>query len=316
MFLRKAEMKNVIDFLDQPIANSVITSAEARSQKKKGGGNNPPSSANLRIRRNVLSLSKTDIRRLTSAFDTLKRDQIYDTFVERHFNAMEVAHQGPFFLPWHRKFVEEMEAALLAIDPSIKALPYWPWEKSSGQGSLWTASAFGPDGDPRNNGIVKTGPFADWQALIYVVNDEGEGSLKPRQTKGLVRRLGRGVSRLPTQKHVDSLYKIRRYDSAPWNTQAISFRNQCEGWYGPGLHNLVHIWVGGDMTAATSPNDPIFFLHHANIDRIWWNWQQRWGIANYQGPPGRGQTDQMPYLLDNATPADVFDIHARGYTYQ
>jgi tyrosinase len=309
-------MENVIDFLDQPIANSVITSAEARRRKKKGGGNNPPSSANLRVRRNVLSLSKTDIRRLTSAFDTLKRDQIYDTFVERHFNAMEVAHQGPFFLPWHRKFVEEMEAALLAIDPSIKALPYWPWEKSSGQGSLWTASAFGPDGDPRNNGIVKTGPFADWQALIYVVNDEGEGSLKPRQTKGLVRRLGRGVSRLPTQKHVDSLYKIRRYDSAPWNTQAISFRNQCEGWYGPGLHNLVHIWVGGDMTAATSPNDPIFFLHHANIDRIWWNWQQRWGIANYQGPPGRGQTDQMPYLLDNATPADVFDIHARGYTYQ
>jgi tyrosinase len=70
------------------------------------------------------------------------------------------------------------------------------------------------------------------------------------------------------------------------------------------------------MTAATSPNDPIFFLHHANIDRIWWNWQQRWGIANYQGPPGRGQTDLMPYLLDDVTPAQVFHIHGLGYTYQ
>jgi tyrosinase len=304
-------MKNVIDFMDQTRSNPFVSRLQVRSQKKKGRGNNPPSSANLRVRRNVLSLSKTDIRRLTSAFDTLKRDQIYDTFVERHFNAMEVAHRGPFFLPWHRKFVEEMEEALLAIDPSIKALPYWPWEKSSGQGSLWTASSFGP-----GNGIVKTGPFADWQALIWVVDDEGKGSLKPRPTVGLVRQLGKGVSRLPTQKHVDSLYQIRRYDRAPWNTGAISFRNQCEGWYGPGLHNLVHNWVGGDMTAATSPNDPIFFLHHANIDRIWWTWQQRWGIANYQGPPGRGQTDLMPYLLDDVTPAQVFHIHGLGYTYQ
>lgn len=24
-----------------------------------------------------------------------------------------------------------------------------------------------------------------------------------------------------------------------------------------------------------SPNDPLFFLHHANIDRIWWEWQQK-----------------------------------------
>jgi tyrosinase len=306
-------MKNVIDFIDQTISNPFVPRMEARSRRKKRGGNNPPPSATLRLRKNVLSLSKTDIGRLTSAFNKLKQNQIYDTFVERHFNAMEVAHQGSFFLPWHRKFVEEMEAALLAIDPSIKALPYWPWEKSSGRGSLWTESSFGPDGDPRNNGIVKTGPFADWRALIY---NGVEEKLEPRQTEGLVRRLGRGVSRLPTQKHVDSLYKIRRYDSAPWNTDAISFRNQCEGWYGPGLHNFVHIWVGGDMTAATSPNDPIFFLHHANIDRIWWTWQQRWGIANYQGPPGRGQTDQMPYLLDDVTPAQVFHIHGLGYIYQ
>lgn len=305
-------MDKFIDFIDQAISNPFVARVEARSRKKKRGGNNPPPSANLRVRKSVLSLENSDVRRLASAFDRLKLDGIYDRFVERHFDAMVAAHRGPFFLPWHRKFLEEIEAALMAADPSIKALPYWPWEKSSGQGSLWTPNSFGPDGDPANGDRVQTGPFSDWQSLIYNVST---GKLESRQTEGLVRRLGRDAARLPTSKDVESLYRIGRYDVAPWDITVNSFRNRCEGWYGPGLHNLVHNWVGGDMTAATSPNDPIFFLHHANVDRIWWKWQQRRGIDNYQGPQGRGQTDPMPYLLDNATPADVFDIHARGYTY-
>ena len=32
------------------------------------------------------------------------------------------------------------------------------------------------------------------------------------------------------------------------------------------MHNAVHIWVDGDMGPGTSPNDPVFFLHHANVD--------------------------------------------------
>lgn len=26
--------------------------------------------------------------------------------------------------------------------------------------------------------------------------------------------------------------------------------------------------------ARRDSSDPLFYLHHANIDRIWWNWQQ------------------------------------------
>ena len=33
-------------------------------------------------------------------------------------------------------------------------------------------------------------------------------------------------------------------------------------------------WVGGSMSVIrTAPADPILFMHHANIDRLWWNWQ-------------------------------------------
>lgn len=32
--------------------------------------------------------------------------------------------------------------------------------------------------------------------------------------------------------------------------------------------------TGGVMTdLINSPGDPLFFLHHANLDRIWWQWQ-------------------------------------------
>jgi len=38
-------------------------------------------------------------------------------------------------------------------------------------------------------------------------------------------------------------------------------------------HAAPHNWVGGTMSSHFSPDDPIFFLHHANVDRLWALWQ-------------------------------------------
>ena len=40
-------------------------------------------------------------------------------------------------------------------------------------------------------------------------------------------------------------------------------------------HNAAHNFVGGHMAGAFSPNDPVFWMHHANVDRIWARWQAR-----------------------------------------
>src|SRR6266571_1110573 len=37
----------------------------------------------------------------------------------------------------------------------------------------------------------------------------------------------------------------------------------------------VHSAVGGDMETGSSPSDPLFWLHHANIDRLWAKWQKQ-----------------------------------------
>lgn len=41
-----------------------------------------------------------------------------------------------------------------------------------------------------------------------------------------------------------------------------------------GPHGVAHNWIGGDMVnVQISPNDPVFWFHHAQVDRVWANWQ-------------------------------------------
>jgi tyrosinase len=66
------------------------------------------------------------------------------------------------------------------------------------------------------------------------------------------------------------------YDNPGWGAGSEGFRNRLEGWIpartSPHLHNRVHVFVGGDMLPSSSPNDPVFFLNHCNVDRIWSAW--------------------------------------------
>ncbi|EKG18111.1 Tyrosinase [Macrophomina phaseolina MS6] len=47
----------------------------------------------------------------------------------------------------------------------------------------------------------------------------------------------------------------------------------------PNIHGSGHFGVGGALgtigDAANSPGDPLFYLHHANLDRVLWEWQKR-----------------------------------------
>ncbi len=77
-------------------------------------------------------------------------------------------------------------------------------------------------------------------------------------------------------------------------------------------HNNVHGWVGGTMNSAFSPADPIFWLHHANIDRLWHQWQKK--------PSNAGKDpllDGVNRTMDpwTQTVDDVLDIQDLGYSY-
>ncbi|KAG6915526.1 hypothetical protein DXG01_011023 [Tephrocybe rancida] len=94
---------------------------------------------------------------------------------------------------------------------------------------------------------------------------------------------------------------------------------------GPKLHDAGHRLIGGDMSDTySSSGDPLFFLHHANLDRIWWGWQMEdpkrrlyaiSGRSTYQ-PPFKNVTLDWPLSMAGVAPhariRDVMDI-AGGY---
>jgi len=77
-----------------------------------------------------------------------------------------------------------------------------------------------------------------------------------------------------------------------------------------GIHGGVHIWVGGTMSDPNvSPADPVFWLHHANLDRLWWVWYNS-GPGNHQNPNISGQLSPWTY-----TEPDTRNIVSLGYQY-
>lgn len=77
------------------------------------------------------------------------------------------------------------------------------------------------------------------------------------------------------------------------------------------LHDSVHAAVGGTMDTSSSPADPIFFLHHANVDRLWAQWQQ----AHPKAKPKNATETLQPAPMFGVTVASQLDIAALGYAY-
>jgi len=86
-----------------------------------------------------------------------------------------------------------------------------------------------------------------------------------------------------------------------------------------GPHGSVHIRTGGQMGSVPRAGfDPIFYLHHCNVDRLWWNWQQsNPGIAVPTGELNH-ELDPFnkPFTSDWQIGADVISTDNLGYRYR
>lgn len=271
----------------------------------------------MAIRKDANTLNSAERTQLVNALLQLKAEGIYDRFVLRHANAnMMSIHRCAAFLPWHRRFLWDLEKELQRVSGnSDLGLPYWNWPSGGATASMWDDDLLGGDGN--TNGIVTSGAFRQGQWLIVNSNGVQSGSLQ--------RRLGRGAVSLPTTPQIQKLLRNAPYDSSPWNmTSRPSFRNMLEGWLGNGaaFHNLGHVWVGGSMLPMTSPNDPIFFMHHCMVDKLWHEWQLRFPDQGYlpvaNGPFGQNLTDPMsdtPTASIGSRPIDVLDSAAIEIEY-
>ncbi len=125
------------------------------------------------------------------------------------------------------------------------------------------------------------------------------------------------MAQLPSRADTESVLAITTYDAAPWNSSSAGFRNNLEGWRGVNLHNRVHVWVGGQMATGMSPNDPVFWLHHCFVDKLWSEWQKRNPGKTYlptAGTPDVVDLNERMKPWNTVTPADLLD-HSGTYTY-
>ncbi len=256
----------------------------------------------------------------------------YDYFPWWHHRAMMVetpsgnmwgrnaAHQGPVFGPWHRLLllVFEFQMRRVLQEDNFR-LPYWNWGADAGapfQSPVWSAEILGGSGTP-----VTSGPFRQGGGWTVQLTQNGNSNDLVRVDRGLRRNFGQFASDLPANPEVRGYIANNPvYATFPWadTPQTEGFRIDLE----IPLHNTIHRWVSGDMMTTTSPNDPVFFLHHANIDRIWSAWQTEHPNSPYV-PDQSASTDLLMHRIDDrmhsflqqeVTPRMMLD-HSPYYQY-
>lgn len=190
------------------------------------------------------------------------------------------AHGGSVFLPWHREYLRRYEIELQKIHSSV-TLPYWDWTDHAGtQTKVFINDFMGDRGPatPPNGGPVTTGPFKagpDWP-ILEELHIRWPNPLFSAPTVPL------GTALLRQESDIDNLAEIGTIKNLLEIKAYAPFRAELES--GPLLHGHGHVWIGGSMLPMTSPNDPMFFMHHAMVDRIWSIWQQK-RRAEWEGQP-------------------------------
>jgi tyrosinase len=311
------------NILTSPHAQTFLTAAVRLSQRSTGV---TPAQLNQSVPQQA-----PEARIVGPAAEMSRPLSWWDLFAWWHVAAMSWrtaaganrAHAGPVFLPWHRLYLRRLEEAIQTVmNDRNAALPYWDWTAdgalaAAAQRSAPIWSLIGP-----SRGEITTGALAQFRVRLVQESDR----LVVGPPRPIWRDGGRRVATLPSPNDQAWSLADGQYDGPPWNTLADSFRNKLEGWQdpredlrrpAPHMHNRVHVWVGGDMAPGSSPNDPVFYLNHCNVDRMWEAWLRRRGRtyvpAAGQGPAGHRVNDPLYSIVwPSMTPAQVLDPTEAG----
>ncbi|KAH9218684.1 hypothetical protein DL95DRAFT_360405 [Leptodontidium sp. 2 PMI_412] len=213
----------------------------------------------------------------------------FDDFQATHVNQSSWVHWSVYFLPWHRYLMHSYETALRNECGYTGSHPYWDWSLNGGNisaqamfsgavGSLGSNGLSVPHGPvtltipsspPRfaqvpagtGGGCITDGPFVNFTSNI--------GPFGPPLSDTAFEYNPICISRdfRPTNLMANSQYAnvTSTIASANLDTFMVGMN---------GLHGNGHTSIGGlQGDLFTSNGDPVFYLHHAQVDRVWSIWQ-------------------------------------------
>ncbi|THX42284.1 Di-copper centre-containing protein [Aureobasidium pullulans] len=267
----------------------------------------------------------------------------YDDFLATHINQTLTIHGTGNFLSWHRYYVYTFEEALRNECGYKGYIPYANWGKYAED--LLNSPIFdGSDYSISGNGEYRNHTGASIPSVatpfIQLPAGSGGGCVTSGPFKNMTVNLG------PLAPVFDDITPNPRPDGLGYNPRCLrrdigvyaasiastdanstdlirennyigDFQTTMQGDFPAGLlgvHTAGHFFAGGDPGADifSSPGDPWFWLHHAQIDRTWWIWQN-------QDPASRSSVNGNNSLagtitLNNSPPSrntrldDVIDL--------
>ncbi|ROV90064.1 hypothetical protein VSDG_08365 [Cytospora chrysosperma] len=257
-------------------------------------------------------------------------ENLWDEIQWVHIVQSNDIHGVGHFLPWHRYYIRLHEVLLQQECGYTGAQPYWDEQREADAGPIESASVWGTDefsfgsGGREGDGCVVDGPFANTTLRL----DQSFGVVKYDEYC-LSRNFTAEYWPWANSTYSDTCYAATNYEDA-WNCYTVK------------PHSSGHLAVAGTLgLQSASPGDPLFFLHHGNLDRLWWLWQSanlssrltdmsgrnvptlssletnEWvpptdSVLDYDGDPSNVTTMNhvlwMVDLLPNVTVADVMDL--------
>lgn len=228
-------------------------------------------------------------------------------------------HGSPNFLPWHRWYMFYFEQVVRSVlnDQSFM-LPYWNYA-SNDSSSLQLPSAFVDTTSPLFESIRGNGFSSGAGTGAQNVPMNGGGYMPYSQTDY-------NPSLQATVYFPADVGNIHFPPDPAWTAYGYTGRTETQP------HDFVHVNVGGLMgNVPTAAHDPVFYVHHCQIDRLWASWQSYAGSTMNFAPPGKGtsgQPDQATWdsqsysfvdgtgALVTVTNANAVNYQQLGYSYQ
>ncbi|MCI5166972.1 MAG: tyrosinase family protein [Candidatus Electrothrix sp. GM3_4] len=228
-------------------------------------------------------------------------------------------HQSWYFTPWHRGYLialeDQIRAAIIRLGgPSDWALPYWNYLGPDNEFNIPPAFTEKnlPDGSPNPLAVnARFGPNNDKNIFIEIppVSETCQNNTIYTGSNGQTPSPGYGGP-----------------------STGFSHGGGVNGNLEGNPHNIVHVQVGGRSSIIwglmSDPGiaalDPIFYLHHSNIDRMWAAWNTVGNSnpthANWlNGPTAIGARKFIMPMANGSswtyTPADVNSLELLDYDY-
>jgi len=257
--------------------------SQKRSEKKKDENN-------CRVRKSWAQMSRLDKELYMETVKKASTTERYEELIAMHGRIsnpeyFKIHDTSLSFFHWHRWYILEFENMLRTHVPDI-TVPIWQWELDNLDESdtvMWgNLTEQNCDDNCVKGGIFESLPIPQKYDETTKIGHRYKSEVCFERLSQL-EQCRQSRRTFPTLLEVESVLSIDDY--AEFSRTLWQY------------NGVTHCAVGGLMCGQNSPYDPLFFMQHANFDKMWNQWQK--SHPEDWKKPEAGLEDQFIFSLDS-----------------